>query len=464
MADDWDLVGGDPAPGDAQQIRILARDIGVTGELAHEARVQLDGISVDLETCSWEGASAKKFAVSFDGLAPELGQMATSYDGVAYALRVYATRLDEIQHAANQALTRARLAKQRRDVAQGRLDAARRRIGDLNRQLIAVKTDEKIKAVQAKTAMAVDPLGAADEQDALHRIQARRHAVEVSLGTARTEEGAASNELTGADGDLDAERRVVGGLKSDRLFEERMAADRIRSALDGSLKNKSNFSKANDWAKRQIQEVKDFGNALAHGDTDYIVAKLKEAIEVLEVVVMVVTALAVVACFVAGFFTGGATWFFIPFILKVGADVGLALSVAKLVLTTYQAAAGLVDPDTGRPAADWGDVGMDAVWVGLGFAFRGETTTKGYFKRFKFPDGRLATGAWRNVEIADSGRAVANTPRARIPYLVKGTLHEVNHLHEEYEKGDKLSKLIGWMRRSYQNGDAVPHVNACYAN
>lgn len=93
----WELLGGDPAPGEVGSIRSLARRFTRTADDAGDvvgrlARVQ----SGDLERI-WVGPAADAFREKLGELPKQLGKLRASYSAAGDALSTYANALEDLQ-------------------------------------------------------------------------------------------------------------------------------------------------------------------------------------------------------------------------------------------------------------------------------------------------------------------------------------------------------------------------------
>lgn len=467
---DWDLIGGDPAPGDPGLIRLLAGDLATTATGAQDARVALSSIGGEVVASGWKGEAAEKFEQAFTPIAPDLGAMAESYDRAADALRTYATELNEIQAEVRYALNRARLAKQRQDLTGPRLDAARATVSSLTRQLSLVATEQKLMTVQAPL-YASNPVTAAQHAQDLQRLRSTYRAVQQSLDGARSQQRALQGELDGARADLGAAHRQADDLRERRRSAERTAANAIHDALAHSIKNKSNFDRVAHWAQHQLH---DLGHALGNlREEIYEVAvKLHKVLDVLEkIATIALFVIAVVGLFVP--VVGG------PLLL----GILLAISAGKL-LTTATALATGTDAEKKRDHVTVGRLvseGFDTLANAFAFsdaraAMQGatklgglvgeqesglykfmhdpreylsdatsmirdpssylddRTTTLAYCKRALYADGRDARGWMRAINIAEPGARA--TPVVRLVAagrVVDGVHDDVNRVNDVYK-------------------------------
>lgn len=124
---DWWVLdlGGDPAPGDVVGVQWLA---GVWQRLADEAEVaagRVRALAGDPVVLRWLGEAGVAFAAVVARVPAQVDAYAGSYTRAAEVLRGWAVELEACQGQADRALVQGRMARSRRDAAQGRLEFAR---------------------------------------------------------------------------------------------------------------------------------------------------------------------------------------------------------------------------------------------------------------------------------------------------------------------------------------------------
>jgi uncharacterized protein YukE len=122
---DWELVGGDPAPGEPAAYAELAQQLGRTAEAAGEAHEQLKKIQDQVDNAIWRGKTADTFRERIEELPEKLEKLHASYDKASSALREYGTKLREFQTRAAAIVGDAGRAHQDEAAEQTRLDQAR---------------------------------------------------------------------------------------------------------------------------------------------------------------------------------------------------------------------------------------------------------------------------------------------------------------------------------------------------
>lgn len=470
MSGDWSLVGGNPAPGEPGLIQLVARRASNTADRASDSQLFFERLTLDVSACGWEGEAADKFQTAFAPIGPDLGVMARSYESVSSALATYAAQLEGLQAEAQRALARAELARHRRETAEARLAAASRRVSDLSRQLTSVRADEAFKRTQVNAALWLDPAGGAvAERHALARSIATRRSIESALSEVRTEEHQARSARDSAEGELRQARAEVDSVRAERRQAEARAARAIRDALADQLKNKSNIEKGLSKVYDGFKAVGEFGSAFIRGDFETVVATIREVIQALDKILLVLTIVAVVVLVVLSPFTGGATaaaaFALATAAMKVLTVASIALQSVDLWMMSLQANNGWVDPTTGRVPTS-GDLMAGAAWLAVSaVGFKFGSSAEGHFKRALYPRGTGANGHWfwGRVEIADSGRAVLRSTSNSLKSVAKGAIVGANDARDAAKKIEFMFDFLDQQRTRYEKGVASPYAGSCYA-
>lgn len=124
----WELVGGNPAPGDTGAIAATAADMRRSAETVSEARERLRRMVAGGATDIWQGPAAQAFRLGIQPLQGDLGRAARSFGTVASALERYRRQLDDLQQRARALLAEAHRAQDAVGVAHRELSAARVRV------------------------------------------------------------------------------------------------------------------------------------------------------------------------------------------------------------------------------------------------------------------------------------------------------------------------------------------------
>jgi uncharacterized protein YukE len=122
---DWELVGGDPAPGEPAAYAQLAEQLGRTADAAGDAHRALKKIQDQVDDAIWRGKSADAFRDRIEKLPEKLEKLHASYDKASTALRGYGTTLRQLKSEAGRIVGEARRAHQQEADEQTRLDQAR---------------------------------------------------------------------------------------------------------------------------------------------------------------------------------------------------------------------------------------------------------------------------------------------------------------------------------------------------
>jgi hypothetical protein len=494
---DWDLIGGDPAPGDPFAVRVIARGLDKSAREAYEASRALGTIGGDLVGCRWDGNAANQFREDLDPVPADLARMAGSYDRVARALHTHAHELDDIKASVGHALTRARLARQRRDAAHPRRDAASRRIGDLTRQLNVVRVDETRAAGQVKLVAVTNPAAVPDAQARLHQVRITKSVVQRALGDAHQEQAAVQRELNDATTEGAAARAWADDLRTRRTESEGRAVSEIRGALADELKNRSNLQRFGSFVARNVvgavNQVADPVRAILDGDMARAAYELRQVLDKLDTIVMIVGVAALVVAVVA---SGGVA------LAAAGAlvtltTVGLGLSAVKLVTSLYL----LNERDRhGVPLGNGADVALDAIGAAPGVfklagkvrglekvgsvasksggdkllagARRKPVDGAGWIERGLFPNARTSGGIAHKWIVVEGKTLARDAWPDRGLVLGRGIAETVN---EAAALGDLVhnpdnpihragARAFRELLQDLGRGNAVPAVGPCYAN
>ncbi len=106
----WDLVGGDPAPGDPRAYGELARDLKDTAESAQRASDRLRRFTTSVDASIWRGDAADAFRDKLGEFPPQLAKLQRSYASASEAMAGYGRTLDDLQDRARRVLERAHAA------------------------------------------------------------------------------------------------------------------------------------------------------------------------------------------------------------------------------------------------------------------------------------------------------------------------------------------------------------------
>jgi uncharacterized protein YukE len=450
---DWGLVGGEPAAGDPNGIRTLCGVVDRAGDAAHDAQMGLQNVGGSIAGSIWEGDAADKFAIAFDGLAPDLGLMASSYYRLSEALREYALDVERLQVSANHALTRARLARNAAAQAGPALDAARQQVQSLTRQMQEVSADIRRKTLQRS--LVTDPVEASAIDDAIWRSRAYHGRLQHAFGDARVQEDVHHRELIDAERELRDQRAQVDALRGDHHAAEKRAAQRIRDALEEGLRNRSNLSKVGGavggWVGDRFEDMAtgaaDIVHGIRTGDWERVAFGLRRFLDGVTAILGIVLLIAA---------------FVVPGLGPALALVIFGLAASKALLTA--GLMGRVDPHTGRRVD-----GIDLLFDGIGVAF---AATGAVAAREAAQAAIGTTIKSRLVDVVR--RPVFVYGQSRNPYVSATTRELYKDALHQYAGQTAVGKVkeaagylpVGdWIRNSAENlvtGQAKPFARPCY--
>lgn len=108
--DNWDLVGGDPAPGDDVEARSLSSLFDEVAYIAKSAKVSLVGIRDQSGDAIWKGEAAREFQERIEELPEHLTKLHDSYVKAGDALDTFGSDLAALQGRASTQLNNAEYA------------------------------------------------------------------------------------------------------------------------------------------------------------------------------------------------------------------------------------------------------------------------------------------------------------------------------------------------------------------
>jgi len=121
----WDLVDGNPAPGDRSVYRELSTDLAGTARTAQRALQRLDHFGRSCDESVWRGEAADAFRAKIKELPPKLEKLHRSYGTASRAMGAYGSVLDDLQPRARSLLAAAQEALRDEVVQTAARDRAR---------------------------------------------------------------------------------------------------------------------------------------------------------------------------------------------------------------------------------------------------------------------------------------------------------------------------------------------------
>ena len=141
MSADWNLIGGNPAPGDVGVLETASGSVNQAREEAGNSLQQVQGILAGWSGSRWSGPAAVKFEGFLQAAAQHLSQMQTAHEPVGAALTAHAATLSEQQPTANRALQTAEQATAKRATAVARRTRAQETYSETARLNIQATSD-----------------------------------------------------------------------------------------------------------------------------------------------------------------------------------------------------------------------------------------------------------------------------------------------------------------------------------
>jgi len=154
----WDDFGGDPAPGNAVDVKLLGDSLGVTADAARNAHDRLKRLDDGVDDAIWRGKSAVAFKESIKEAPEHLAKLHESFASAAEALHGYAGSLGDLQQRACTLLPQLEAAKgdattaqtshdsappEQQAGAQTAVDQAKSHLGQLTTQVQQIRDDRK---------------------------------------------------------------------------------------------------------------------------------------------------------------------------------------------------------------------------------------------------------------------------------------------------------------------------------
>ncbi|GAA3877132.1 hypothetical protein GCM10022227_38690 [Streptomyces sedi] len=227
---DWSPVDmdRDPTPGDPDEVRELAEELGEFADDVGEALGKIRGMAGERAMLDWAGLSADAFRREFDGVPDNLTKLEDSYSLCSQALHTYWPKLQTAQGMADRALDRA-------VTAQADLASAQSALGDAT-DWVGRAGDEADRLQREGERDDVEPPDEADVRSAARDQQAAEAAA-----------GAARSRVNDAEERLSAARQLARDAQEMREEAARECARDIDEASDAGIQNRRWWEKAIKW-------------------------------------------------------------------------------------------------------------------------------------------------------------------------------------------------------------------------
>ncbi len=430
---DWSEVGGDPCPGNLDQIRKSVHDLKSVDDHCRELTSRLAAISNGVDAGTWTGAGATHINTQIDSQLPDIKKFAEAHATASAALSAYLSELEDQRRAATGHLNEYNDAKAALASAQSRASSAQQRYNSANSQV--GQLDSQIRQKQTERLLL---LGTAQPTTALDAEINRLNQAKSGQISARSQ---ASDDLSAAHRASDDAQHRRNSAKSkiegcrDLLSDEgRRAADKILAAVG------------------IVESHNPFVRMLADG-VDAGAVWLGDAAEVLD---LVATGLAVAAVALA--FIPGVGW------IAAGVAVGLSMVLSGLAMLGHALKAMNTD-DPEERKKEWENVGWSALGLipfGKALSVVGKggraltagqkvpgSETLGDIKRFVWTeDARRAKGPFSshgfNLPGDKTRRIYASPTIPGHPWITRGLIAPklVDNSHDVYDLGGDVVDAI----------------------
>lgn len=130
MSATWDLVGGNPAPGDPDAVRSHASALSYLESDTRSFVDSLTGANRQISSDIWKGEAADRFRTIASGLTPGILSIASAVDHVVGVLLNYASALEQLQQEAHGLLQQAAEASADESSANGQIGALTQQIDE----------------------------------------------------------------------------------------------------------------------------------------------------------------------------------------------------------------------------------------------------------------------------------------------------------------------------------------------
>ena len=181
---DWDVIGGDPAPGSPDSIAAAEAVLSKVSSMASEARQSLLSAAGDLDVSRWRGTAADVFRRDISALPTELADVVVSYEEASAALSAYRRALQSAQQEA--AGVRAAATQAAADASQASAQQAQAQmsVAGLRSQLNSAMN--QLSVLRKQLALATDPATHATLQTSANSAQSSVMRYESDLRSAQS--------------------------------------------------------------------------------------------------------------------------------------------------------------------------------------------------------------------------------------------------------------------------------------
>ncbi|WP_333743041.1 DUF6531 domain-containing protein [Streptomyces ardesiacus] len=255
---DWHVLDldKDPAPGDPQRVRRLAKVLHDFADDVSDALRLVKNMAGESTLAEWAGKSATVFKEEFSGVPKNLKKLEKSYGMCGDALSDFWPKLERAQALADKALVKAREARADLSSAQSKLSSADSWVTRASKE--ADKYED-------------DPTGS--KSDADKPDEAKVRAATRDIQHAKTAQTNAQSAVYDAQSALAAAKKMAEDARQMREDAAREAKNKIDEASDAGIQNRSWWEDIGDWVS---------------DNWDTIVAVCKIVVTVVGVIAMII--------------------------------------------------------------------------------------------------------------------------------------------------------------------------------
>lgn len=207
---DWSPLGGNPAPGDPEGIRMLAQSFGASGTELASVALTVSQLPATWES-GWMGEAGSRFTIWMDGVPEEIANLRQAHETAGQALFNFADDLELAQADAVKALSNAVQAIEDSAAAGDQLGDLVETIGSVTAQLADNEAHQLELHVQVRAEEVASGLGmgSGPSQQQLDDLQSDHDDLSEKLDQLNSQASALRTQIADAADDLNAARRAA---------------------------------------------------------------------------------------------------------------------------------------------------------------------------------------------------------------------------------------------------------------
>jgi uncharacterized protein YukE len=410
---EWELVGGDPTPGDPAAYSTLSGFFDGTAQTASEAASRLRALALNADDSVWRGEAADAFREDLGDLPKKLDQLYNSYHEASEALRIYGVSLRQLQARADGELQNAVAAD----------EEMRRQVDSLLESMTTGGLPSSLPAPAGPGPTTIGP-------------------VPPSMGPAA---GCGPDGAEDARARLAAARSAVEQIRQEREAEEGKVVAKLDHASDIGIHNKGLLDRIGGWVGDRISDLDELHHRMLRAIGD-LADRISDIVTVVAVALVVVAAVAALAVFVVG--SGGFAGAVMAGAWSAGGSGFLLAGWAKLVSVGAKTGSKLAYND---PDLSWSQLVKDGALAGLAVA-------GGPVKAAKALRGHryFQAAAWRMGELALSGNRVARFS-IRAGQFAGAGAGRYQGIHDKILGTREAPTLAGMVHKGWSKSEKVWH-------